>query len=143
MTSARSPWNSYRQVSLQTATPGQLVLMLFEGAIRSLERAEVGFDLDDPAEANQTIHNNIHRTQEILHELNMALDTTNGGKLAETLRALYEYLDRRLMESNVQKSAAGIVEARRHLSVLREAWAEMLQRQAGAPDPATSMMAAA
>lgn len=117
--------------------------MLFEGAIRSLERAEVGFDLDDPAEANQTIHNNIHRTQEILHELNMALDTTNGGKLAETLRALYEYIDRRLMEANVQKTAAGIVEARRHLSVLREAWAQMLQGQPGAPDPAAPMLAAA
>lgn len=117
--------------------------MLFEGAIRSLERAEVGFDLDDPAEANQTIHNNIHRTQEILHELNMALDTANGGKLAETLRALYEYIDRRLMEANVQKTAAGIVEARRHLSVLREAWAQMLQGQPGAPTSSASMMAAA
>ena len=62
--------------------------MLFEGAIRSLERAEMGFGLEDPAESNETIHNNIHRTQEILHELNMALDVTNGGKLAETLRGL-------------------------------------------------------
>ena len=117
--------------------------MLFEGAIRSLERAEVGFDLDDPAEANQTIHNNIHRTQEILHELNMALDTTNGGKLADTLRALYEYLDRRLMEANVQKTVAGIVEARRHLGVLREAWAQMLQGEAGVPTSSASIMAAA
>jgi flagellar protein FliS len=117
--------------------------MLFEGAIRSLERAEVGFEIGDPAEANQTIHNNIHRTQEILHELNMALDTTNGGKLAETLRALYEYIDRRLMESNVQKTAAGVIEARRHLGVLREAWAQMLQGRTDVPDPAGSMMAAA
>ena len=43
--------------------------MLFEGAIRFLERAEGGFGIDDPAEANQAIHNNIQRTQEILHEL--------------------------------------------------------------------------
>ena len=126
---------------MKTATPGQIVLMLFEGAIRSLERAEMGFQVDDPAESNETIHNNIHRAQEILHELNMALDLANGGKLAETLRALYEYIDRRLVESNLRKSAEVLVEARRHLGVLRDAWAQMLQGQRS-PEPSGSMVAA-
>lgn len=116
--------------------------MLFEGAIRSLDRAEGGFAIDDPAEANQTIHNNIQRTQEILHELNMALDVENGGELAKTLRALYEYMDRRLLESNTSKTTNGVVEARRHLTVLREAWSQMLQGQPGTT-PTRSMMAAA
>jgi flagellar secretion chaperone FliS len=142
MSSVRSPWNSYRQVSLKTATPGQIILMLFEGAIRFLERAESGFVLEDPAEANETIHNNIHRAQEILHELNMALDTAHGGELAGTLRALYEYMDRRLMESDMQKSPEGVAESIRHLGRLREAWAQMLQGQ-GAPDPSGSILAAA
>ena len=141
MTSVRSPWNSYRQVSLKTAAPGQIILMLFEGAIRFLERAETGFVLDDPTEANETIHNNIHRAQEILHELNMALDLTNGGELAQTLRALYEYLDRRLIESNLRKEAGGVLEAKKHLNTLREAWAQMLGQ--GAPEPSGSMAAAA
>lgn len=123
----RTPWNSYRQVAMQTAAPGQLVLMLFEGAIRFLDRAEAGFGMDDPAEANQTIHNNIHRAQAILHELNMALDIQSGGHLAETLRALYEYMDRRLLESNLRKQPEGISETRRHLSKLCEAWSGMLQ----------------
>ena len=144
MTSVRSPWNSYPQVSLKTAAPGQLVLMLFEGAIRFLERAETGFVLDDPSEANETVHNNIQRAQEILHELNMALDLTNGGELAQTLRSLYEYLDRRLIESNLRKQADGVLEAKRHLTTLREAWAQMLQSQGQGTDaPAGSMVAAA
>jgi flagellar secretion chaperone FliS len=138
----RTPWNSYRQVSLNTAAPGQLILMLFEGAIRSLDRSETGFGLEDPAEANQTIHNNIQRTQEILHELNMALDLDNGGELAKTLRALYEYMDRRLIESNMSKTLDGVVESRRHLTALRDAWAQMLQGQPG-PGAGRSMMAAA
>ena len=103
--------------------------MLFEGAIRFLERAEGGFRIDDPAEANQTIHNNVQRTQEILHELNMALDLQSGGELAQTLRSLYEYIDRRLLQSNLQKQSDGIVEARRHLTILKDAWAQMLQSQ--------------
>ena len=142
MTPLRSPWNSYRQVSLKTAAPVQIILMLFEGAIRFLERAETGFVLEDPAEANETIHNNIQRAQEILHELNVALDLTNGGELAQTLRSLYEYLDRRLIESNMKKEVAGVLEAKKHLNTLREAWAQMLQGQ-GTPEMNGSMVAAA
>src|SRR4051794_6065378 len=125
MRAVRSPWNSYRQVALQTAAPGQIVLMLLEGAIRFLDRAEAGFGLEDPADANQTIHNNIQRAQDILHELNMALDLQNGGEIAQTLRGLYEYMDRRLLESNLHKKQDGLDEARRHLSRLKEAWAQM------------------
>ena len=112
---------------MQTAAPGQVVLMLLEGAIRFLDKAEAGFALDDPAEHNTAIHNNIERTQQILHELNMALDMEQGGELAATLRGLYEYMDRRLLESNMSKSLDGIDESRRHLSTLRAAWAEMLK----------------
>jgi flagellar protein FliS len=116
--------------------------MLFEGAIRFLERAEGGFGIDDPAEANQAIHNNIQRTQEILHELNMALDLQSGGELAQTLRSLYEYMDRRLLESNLEKKTEGIVESRRHLTSLRDAWAQMLQGQ-GAESRSDAGMAVA
>lgn len=112
---------------MQTAAPGQLVLMLLDGAIRFLDKAEHGFSIEDPAEANQTIHNNIQRTLDIIHELNMALDLQNGGELATTLRDLYEYMDRRLMQSNLRKEAEGLTETRRHLGTLRNAWAEMLQ----------------
>lgn len=112
---------------MQTAAPGQIVLMLFEGAIRCLDRAECGFEIEDPAESNQTIHNNLQRAQEILHELNMALDLEQGGELAHTLRSLYEYMDRRLLESNLQKTTDGLTETRRHLATLRDAWAQMLR----------------
>ena len=120
---------------MQTAAPGQVVLMLLEGAIRFLDKAETGFALDDPAEHNTTIHNNIERAQQILHELNMALDLEQGGELASTLRGLYEYMDRRLLESNMSKSMDGIDECRRHLSSLCHAWAEMLKGNTLEPAP--------
>jgi flagellar protein FliS len=116
--------------------------MLFEGAIRFLERAECGFGMDDPAEANEAINNNIQRAQDILHELNMALDLQGGGELAQTLRGLYEYMDRRLIESNLRKSVEGVAESRRHLLVLRDAWSQMLQGQ-GSAEPSGSALASA
>lgn len=132
-----NPWQSYKQVAAQTATPGHLVLMLYEGAIRFLDRSLTGFGMDDPAECNATISNNVMRAQDILHELDNSLNIEAGGSLAETLRSLYQYFDRRLTESNLRKTEDGIREVIQHLGVLRDAWSGMLQGEATA-GPAVS-----
>ena len=126
---AINPWKSYRQIATQTAPPGQLVLMLYEGALRALERSRPGFDCDDPAEANTLIHNNLQRAQDIIRELNLSLNMEQGGDCASTLRRLYDYFDRRLWESDVQKKPDGVEEVIRHVTVLRDAWAAMLNNQ--------------
>ncbi len=128
-----NPWKSYRQIATQTAPPGQLVLMLYEGALRSLERARAGFASEDPAEANMAVHNNLQKAQDIIRELNLALNMEQGGDFAATLRRLYDYFDRRLWESNMQKRREGADEVFRHLTVLRDAWATMLNGQGLAP----------
>jgi flagellar protein FliS len=129
MRAPSNPWKSYQQVATQTAPPGQLVLMLYEGAVRFLERAIAGFSLEDPAQFNQTISNNIIRAQDIIFELNVTLNMNEGGDLAMTLRRLYDYMDRRLMESNLKKDQDGVKEVIGRLVVLRDAWAQMLQSQ--------------
>ena len=121
-----NPWQSYRQVATKTATPGQLVLMLFDGALRFLDKALIGFDLDDPLDSNLAINNNILKAQEILRELNMSLNMEKGGEFANTMRRLYNYYDLQLSQSNLQKDPAGVQLVIRLLSVIRGAWAEML-----------------
>ena len=124
-----NPWQSYRKVATQTATPGQLVLMLFEGAIRFSEQALTGFEnKGDPLAFNLTINNNIHRAQAIILELNSVLNMRRGGEVAANLRRLYAYLDRRLREANVRKQREPIEEVLMRLRVLRDSWAEMLQK---------------
>jgi flagellar secretion chaperone FliS len=129
MRSLSNPWKSYQQVATQTAPPGQLVLMLYEGAIRFLERALAGFSLDDPAEYNQTISNNILRAQDIIFELNVTLNLEQGGELAVTLRQLYDYMGRKLMEANLQKDREPLNDVIKRMTVLRDAWAQMLVNQ--------------
>jgi len=119
------PLQSYQTVATQTASPGQLVVMLYDGAIRFLERALGGFQHEDPLEFNRTINNNILRAQEILVELNNSLDLDRGGKLAGTLRNLYAYMNRQLTLSNIHKTPEGIHDTIRRLSVLRDAWNEI------------------
>jgi flagellar protein FliS len=132
--SARNPWNSYRRIATQTAPPGQLVLMLYDGAIRFSERALTGFAFTDLCERNVTINNNLQRAVEIVRELNCCLNTDAGGQLAQTLRDLYDYMERRLLASNFNKNRAGVDEVIVHLKELRNAWATMLANQ-GQPQP--------
>lgn len=121
-----NPWKSYRQIATQTAPPGQLVLMLFDGALLSLDRALLGFNYADIGERNAAIHNNLQRAIDIIRELNSSLDVEAGGQLADTLRNLYAYFERRLIESNLKKTRRGIDEVIPMLKQLRDAWGKML-----------------
>lgn len=121
-----NPWNPYRQIATQTAPPGQLVLMLFDGALSALDRALSGFESTNPGVRNQTIHNNLRRASDIIRHLNHSLNLEAGGKLAQTLRRLYNYFDVRITESNLRKQRDGVDEVIVHLKQLRDAWAQML-----------------
>ena len=123
----RSPLQSYKTISLETAPPGRLVLMLFDGAIKFLERAKLGFGIEDPVEMNETVHNNITRAQNIINELNSTLDMDQGGEVAVVLRDLYVYLDNRLFESNIRKELEGVQEVIDRLSTVQAGWSEMLE----------------
>jgi flagellar protein FliS len=140
-----NPWKSYHQTATLTAPPGQVILMLYDGALRFLERALTGFQRTDPAEVNMTIHNNLQRARDIIRELNCCLNLENGGDLAETLRRLYDYFEHRIHTSNVRKKREGIEEVIRHLSVLRDAWASMLRGEGplglAEPAPARALVA--
>lgn len=124
-----NPWQSYRNVATNTAPPGQLVLMLYDGAIRFLNQALAAFECEDPLEFNQTVSNNIIRAQDIINELNLSLNMTAGGEFSATMRGLYTYFDRRLQDSNIQKEETGVREVIARLSVVRDAWAEMLSKE--------------
>ncbi len=119
---------SYQRIAAETASPGQRVAMLYDGAIKFLERALLGFRNEDPLQFNLTIHNNIQRAQAIIHELNAALDLEAGGELAATLRRLYFYFDWRLDQSNRLKTPEGVLEIITRLTVLRDAWEKMLHQ---------------
>ncbi len=121
------PCESYRKVATQTASPGQLVLMLFDGAIGFLEKALAGFNYTDPLLMNQTINNNILRAQAIINEMNLSLNMEAGDDIALTFRRLYNYFYCRLREANFAKRKEPIEETIMRLQALRDSWAEMLR----------------
>ena len=122
------PWDSYRKVATQTASPAHLVLMLYDGAIGFLERALAGFDCADPLQLNQSVNNNILRAQAIIQEMNANLNMEAGGEISDNFRRLYNYFHARLREANLKKRREPVQEILMRLRVLRDSWAEMIRR---------------
>jgi flagellar secretion chaperone FliS len=121
---------AYRSQSVLTASPGQLVLMMFDGALRFLALAKEG--LNQPEEnvrRFETINVNLQKAQNIIAELQGSLNHEAGGEIAVTLDRLYDYYSRRLFEANVQKRLEPVVEVERFLQELRDAWAEMIRKE--------------
>jgi flagellar protein FliS len=119
-------YQAYKNAATTTASPGQLVLMLYDGALRFLEQAKKGFEYEDPLEFNETINNNILKAQAIINELNLCLDIKNGGELAQHMRRIYLYCDDRLLYANIHKDINLLNDVIKRLEILRNAWAEML-----------------
>ncbi|HVV74246.1 MAG TPA: flagellar export chaperone FliS [Verrucomicrobiae bacterium] len=120
---------AYQEASTVTASPGQVILLLYDGILKSLELAKTGFRLEDPAERNMTISNSLNKALNIIRELNRVLDFERGGELAVTLSRLYDYFERQIQKSNITKSPSGIDDVIGQLSEIREAWSQMLQNR--------------
>jgi len=121
--------NAYRVNAVGSASPENLVVMLYDGAIRFLGAAIRAFAHEDPLDFNLTIHTNITKTQAIIRELNHALDLDNGGELGNSLSTLYIYFDDRLQEANISKDKEIIEEVLERITELRDAWSESLTQQ--------------
>ncbi len=117
---------SYKAQSVQTASPGKLVLMLFDGYLRFTTAAKNAFNIEDLTKKNEGINNNLIRAQNIVTELQSSLDMSVPGELPGTLYRLYDYVLHQLQQANLQKKSETIDEADKVITELREAWAEML-----------------
>lgn len=134
---------AYRSNAVLTAGPGQLVLLLLDGALRSLAQAREGFSRpeEDPRRC-ETINQHLLKAQRIITELQDSLNMEKGGEFAQTMQRLYDYYNRRLFEANMRKTEAPVVEVERLIGEIRGAWAEMLrQRETGGLVPAAQGVA--
>jgi flagellar protein FliS len=125
---------TYQRHAVVTASPGQLVLMLYDGALRFLHRAQEAFALPTTNRRRiEAIHLNLMRAQAIVSELNRTLDKEAGGEFAQTMARLYAYHRRRLMEANMKKQQGPLDETEKFFTEIRSAWAEMLSKGESRP----------
>ncbi|WP_416293765.1 flagellar export chaperone FliS [Paenibacillus illinoisensis] len=114
----KSPYDQYRQSSVQTSSPGQLLIMLYDGAIRFVRTAIDGMGSKD----YQKVTLNLGKAQTIVSELSVTLD--RSADIAKNLNALYEYINFLLIDANTKKSAEPAEEALGYLKELKETWVQ-------------------
>ena len=110
--------NTYRQTEIQSRSPVELVVMLYDGALRFTGDAREAMVRKDIRGRQQ----NLHKALAIVSELQSTLNMESGGDVAEHLDKLYGYVHDRLMEASVKQDIKPLDEARRVLTTLREGW---------------------
>jgi flagellar secretion chaperone FliS len=119
---------TYQAQSILTASPGQLVLMMYDGALRFMAQARAALTGpgDDPHRI-ESVNTALLRAQAVIAELQANLDHAAGGEFAQNLDRLYDYHQRRLLEANIRKDDQIVAEVERLVRELREGWADMLR----------------
>jgi flagellar protein FliS len=125
------PYSQYLENQLKTATPGKLLVMTFDAAIRFTRTAQTCMQqhkLDDQ-------NSNIRKVQNLLLELMKSINPTANPQLASNLDALYTYMFDRLTYANIHDNLPALEEVQGILTDLRSTWAdaELSIRQSSEP----------
>jgi flagellar protein FliS len=119
---------AYYQTQIQSRSPLELVVMLYDGAIRFLQQTVDAMQSGDL----HAKRDSLSRATAIVAELHGMLDLEQGGEVAASLDSLYAYMMERLTIANQQRDPAPVAEVMRLMTGLREAWSQIAQ----APPPA-------
>ena len=119
---------AYRQAHVQSRSPLELIVMLYDGALRFCRETEEAIAKKDLVAKREALN----RVFAILSELQGTLNIEQGGETAASLDSLYTYMINRLTEANLQLKVAPVQEVITLLTGLRDAWAAVAQ----APPPA-------
>ena len=113
--------DAYKNSAIQTATPADLTLMLYEGAIKFCNIALVALEKKDYEKVNE----NLKKAQRIIQEFQITLD--RKYPVWEDFDRVYDYIYRRLVEGNIAKDADIIEDALKYIREMRDTWKEVMR----------------
>lgn len=117
-----NPYVQYKNSKILTASPAELTLMLYEGAIKF---GNIAIEAIENKEIEKA-HNNIIRVQKIIDEFRATLN--RKYEVAEEFDKIYRYLLRRLLEANATKDVEIMKEVVEHLRSMRDNWKEVMKK---------------
>jgi len=125
---AKQAASAYRETEVQSRTPLELVVMLYDGALRFVAEARDAIERKNIPARREAIS----RALTIISELQSTLDMEKGGVISEKLDSLYVYINGRLIEASSKQDARPIDEVARLLTTLRDSWAEIARETSAA-----------
>ncbi len=114
-------YSQYNNSKILTASPAELTLMLYDGAIKFCNIAIVAIGKQDIPKA----HTNIMKAQKIVEHFRLTLDMSYP--VAEDFDRVYQYLEQRLIQANMQKDTGILEEVCEHLRSMRDTWKEVMR----------------
>lgn len=114
--------NQYKNNQVTTASPEQIMIMLYDGAIRFLAQAMQGIEDGNIEQKNH----GIQKAMAIVMEFRNTLDHDIGGEIAANLDALYDYMIREMIQANIKKDLQILRKVHSMLSELRDTWKEAI-----------------
>lgn len=120
-----NPYQQYKQTQVQTASPGELVLMLYNGAIKNINTALIHLEKDEKDEFRAKLD----KALDIVTELMVNLKP-EGGDISTQLTNLYDFVINRLIAGSAKYSKKELEEALQIITGLRDTWQEMLKQGA-------------
>ena len=124
--------STYRETRVKTASQGQLIVMLYDEAVKHLDRGLEILNLNTGGKQKpgniEKITRSVLKAQEIITELIVSLDFEQGGDIAKNLFSLYTWFNKELLEANISHDAHRITSIRNQLSELRSAWVEIASK---------------
>jgi len=126
MTAGSTIARRYQQVQFDTADRGRLLMLVFEGGLEFLARAEHSLAAHNVAEFGR----NLGRAQAVIAELMHTLDHEAGGEIARNLERLYQFMLDHLVEANLQKSGPHVTQVARLLQTIAGAYRTIFAQRA-------------
>ena len=122
----RNASSTYKETSIKTAGQGQLIVMLYDEAVKQLTKAIELIELNktdkkDPGRI-EPINKAVMKAEEIITELMVSLDFEQGGEISKNLFSLYTWFNRELVEANINQDIQRMLTVKNMLSDLRNTW---------------------
>lgn len=109
---------SYKQMSISTASPTQILIMLYEGAIQNVKRAIISIEQKNLADKGKYIG----KAHDIINELTVSLNHEIGGQVAKDLERLYNFMVSQLLKANVENTYEPLIAVQKNLETLLDGW---------------------
>lgn len=116
--------NTYKDNEVNTVSPAKLIELLYKNSVERLDKSKNLIKEKNWDEVNRQLT----RVQDIITELNVSLNMEQGGEISKNLRALYDYIYRRLVEANINKSPEIVSECREMINDLLITWREAMKK---------------
>ncbi len=131
----------YVENQVLTASPAELILILYDEGLRTLKKTEAAFAMESP-DRFARINDQLLHAQDVIMELSVSLDMEKGGEVATNLQRIYTFMIDHLSHANAEKTLQPVREVQQLLTTLRSAWQQVLEQtlagEGSGPRPPTT-----